>query len=193
MYFYICIYNKLCICVYTHICIMCRREARMFFKLWLFSFVMMRPSDYLQLLSKPIPGGVLKCSPSRQPSIWKPSLCKLSVALVQAGMFGVVTRAQDFMTNKGKTKTNHVEECRFQLLCCTTHPLLPSPLETSLCTMGQKKLLELYFPFPKKLLTLSHGVCDVDLEGMSEKGRRQRNPWWCWEHLSRCSAVKLQR
>lgn len=47
----------------------------------------MRPSDYLQLLSKPIPKETLKGSPNRQPSVWKPSTCKLSVALVMAGMF----------------------------------------------------------------------------------------------------------
>lgn len=55
-----------------------------------FISVMTSLSDYLQLLTKPIPRGALKCRPCRQPSIhvWKLSTCKSSVALVTAGMFG---------------------------------------------------------------------------------------------------------
>ena len=55
-----------------------------------FISVMMSLPDYLQLLTKDIPRGTLKCRPCRQPSIsvWKPSTCNSLIVLVMAGIFG---------------------------------------------------------------------------------------------------------
>lgn len=54
-----------------------------------FISVMTSLSDYLQLLTKPIPRGALKYRPAdSQVSVGKLSTCKTSVALVTAGMFG---------------------------------------------------------------------------------------------------------
>lgn len=69
------------------------------------------PSDYLQLQTKPIPGGALKYRPRRQPSIgvWKLSTCKSAVALLTAGTFGSGWScywSRGFRKSKGKIKTN---------------------------------------------------------------------------------------
>lgn len=68
---------------------------------------------------------------------------------------------------------------------------VPPLLKPAFCTMEHNKVLALYFYLPKELGRRSHGICDRDLEGMSEKGRGQSNDD-AESICPRCSIVALQ-
>lgn len=94
MYLYMCIYNVInCVCTHPWLMEYIVRGEEELSSVFLNSYlvsVLMSLSDYLQLLTNPIPRAALKCRPCKQPhiSVWKLSTCKSSVELVMAGMFG---------------------------------------------------------------------------------------------------------
>lgn len=95
-------------------------------------------SEYLQLLKEPIPARSFEVQTRRQPSIsvWKPSTCKSSAALVAAGTFGSGWRgywSRDVRKSKGKIKTSPAEEGR-----CGCSARLPwGSLHFALCCGGE--------------------------------------------------------
>lgn len=126
-----------CLDVYIHTYAYCVEERpECFSKLSLFVSIMMRPSDYLQLLRKPSQRKLWRAAPtdSQVSGNLPHASCQYHWwGLACLDPVGVVTRAWDSMMNKGNTNTNHTAEPGAG--CSVVLP----PLEPALCTHGVRE------------------------------------------------------